>query len=142
MIFTNPKTRKEVKRDMKSTSTINLRKNIIGTGLLDKFPVALIYTAKGDFVGSVARNSPNGKFVQYIWQGDGNRKYRCMTDGTLAPVKKKDLKVKPKAVRKAAKVKKVKAQAIPMPKPKTTFGNAFLDEHIIIASIPKFKGRA
>ena len=130
VVFSNPKTHKETARKMKSTSPVNLRKNIIATGLLEKYPVAVIFTRKGDMVGSVIRNTVNGKFVQYLWQGEGDRIYRCKTDGRVAPV----IITSPdtKTVSKAAKPQAIK---------KTTFGNKFLDEHIIIASVPRFKGK-
>lgn len=135
VIFTSVGSQKDVVREMKSTSMVNLRKNIISTGLMAKFPTALIYTAKGAFVGSVKKMSKKGRGV-YVWQGKGDKPYKCKTDGRLilkdAPKAKKAV---PKAVPKAAKPKVV-------PKLKSTFGNKFLDEHIVIATIPKFKGRA
>lgn len=124
VIFTSVGSQKDVVREMKSTSMVNLRKNIIATGLMSKFPTALIYTAKGAFVGSVKKMSKNGRGV-YVWQGKGDKPYKCKTDGRLI------LKDVPKAVKPKV-----------VPKLKSTFGNKFLDEHIIIATIPKFKGRA
>lgn len=133
VIFTSVGSQKDVVRLMKSTSMVNLRKNIIATGLLTKFPTALIFTAKGAMVGSVKRMS-KGKTAVYIWQGEGDKPYKCKTDGRLEAVKTKKIAAK-RTVPKAAKPKVV-------PKLKSTFGNKFLDEHIIIASIPKYKGRA
>lgn len=134
VIFTNTGVGKETKRNMKSTSIVNLRANIIATGLLEKYPLALIYTAKGDFVGSVKR-SKAGKTAQYTWQGRGDKPYRCLTDGSVVPVKKA-------VVKKAAK--KPTAKSVPASKPvvlgKT--GNKFLDDHIIVARLPRPKGRA
>ena len=133
VIFTNVGTQKDVVRLMKSTSMVNLRKNIIATGLLTKFPTALIFTAKGAMVGSVKRMS-KGKTAVYIWQGEGDKPYKCKTDGRLESIKARETAAK-RTVPKAAKPKVV-------PKLKSTFGNKFLDEHIVIATIPKFKGRA
>ena len=130
MIFSNIGTQKDVVRNMKSISPVNLRKNIIATGLLEKYPIAVIYNKKGDMVGSVMRNTVNGKFVQYLRQGEGDRIYRCKTDGRTAPV-----------IRKAPESKPISKKVKPLAKKKTTFGNKFLDEHIIIASVPKFKGK-
>ena len=126
MIFTSVGSQKDVVREMKSTSMVNLRRNIIATGLMSKFPTALIYTAKGAFIGSVKKMSKKGRGV-YVWQGKGDKPYKCKTDGMLI-LKGAPKAVKPKVVPKAVK-------------PRPMFGNKFLDEHIIIATIPKFKGR-
>lgn len=127
VIFTKVDAKKDVVKLMKSTSLVNLRKNIIATGLMARLPLALIYTAKGDMVGSIKRIS-KGKTSIYVWQGVGDKPYKCKTDGTL------DRK----------KLKAPTRPAVPkvIPKLKSTFGNKFLDEHIVIATIPKFKGRA
>lgn len=135
VIFTKVGSQKDVVRMMKSTSMVNLRKNIIATGLLSKFPLALIYTAKGDLAGSV-RKVPKGKTSIYVWIGEGDKPYKCKTDGRLESIKTK----KTAAKKIVAKPKAVKPKVVP--KLKSTFGNRFLDEHIVIATIPKFKGRA
>lgn len=128
--------RKETVREMKSTSIVSLRANIIATGLMDRLPIALIYTAKGDFVGSV-KKSKSGKTSKYVWQGKGSKPYRCLTDGTLASVKT----VKNVMPRKNAG--KPKTKSVPASKPVVLgrTGNKFLDDHIIVATLPRFKGR-
>lgn len=130
VIFTNVDTKKETVRKMKSTSAVNLRANIIATGLLEKYPLALIYTKKGDFVGSVKRTKA-GKTAQYTWQGIGGKSYRCLTNGTLVSAKKLSAKASPK-----------KAVAKPKPIVLGKTGNRFLDDHIIVATLPRMKGRA
>lgn len=124
--------KKDIARNMKSTSMVNLRKNIIATGLLSKLPTALIYTAKGAFVGSVKKESS-----VYIWQGVGDNPYRCKADGRLILKAAKPKKTVPKVRKTVPKVSKPKV----VPKLTRTFGNEFLDEHIVIASIPRYKGR-